>query len=102
MRVTPLGPRSTLRLQLLELHLRIALGYLLVDPDAVGRIMARGPEVQLDFFETFVKTIDPQWAQFAERYRKVCTMLAGGSAKPQLRSQCGGRGRLGGTRVWRG
>ncbi|MBI2424675.1 MAG: hypothetical protein HYV27_17730 [Candidatus Hydrogenedentes bacterium] len=71
----PTRPEEHVALQPPELHLRIALGYLLVDPDAVTRITARAPEEQLNFFEHLVKTIDPQWSQFTERYRKVCNNL---------------------------
>lgn len=71
----PARPEDSLGLQPLESHVKIALGYLLIDPQAAARLDVRSLEQRLDFLVELVHRRDPEWAVFAARFRDTCETL---------------------------
>jgi hypothetical protein len=71
----PQRPEDGLALLPPDAHLREALNYLLLDPEAAGRIQSRPLAAQVDFLDAWVRKQDPEWNQFAGRYREACRLV---------------------------
>ncbi len=65
----PGTPEACLGMRDTEALLRIALAYLLLDPEAAARLDARPVETRLAFLKELVRLRDPKWDEFLERYR---------------------------------
>ena len=71
----PQRPEDSLPLQAPEQHLRVALDYLLIDPELAARLEGRSIEVRVAFFKELVLQRDPAWANFVKRYKDACALL---------------------------
>lgn len=71
----PQRPEDSLAVLPPDRHLRESLNYLLLDTEAAGRIQGRPLGVQVDFVAAWVRSQDPQWDEFAGRYREACRMV---------------------------
>jgi len=72
----PARPEDSLGLQPLESHVKIALGYLLLDPKTAARLDERSLEQRLDFLVELVHRRDPEWDAFVARFKDTCDTLA--------------------------
>jgi len=62
-------------LQERETFLRTGLTYLLLDAGAAARLESRPFEQRLAFLAELVRQRDPNWRDFAHRYREACGMM---------------------------
>jgi hypothetical protein len=66
----PKRPEDALARQPLEIHVTVALHYLLLNDEAAARLQARPIEQRIAFIRELVTQRDPEWPVFAERYRE--------------------------------
>ncbi len=71
----PRNPEDAMALQPPETHINIALGYLLLNPEVVGRLESRSFDQRLAFLVELVHQIDPDWATFVGRYKDACRLV---------------------------
>lgn len=70
----PETPEDCIGMQPLETHLRSALSYLLLVPDAASRLSDRPPEALISFIKELVLRKDPEWGSFVGRYREAAAL----------------------------
>lgn len=85
--IYPRRPEECVALLPPEMHLRVALEYLLLSPEAAARLENRPTAQRLDFIVELVRQQDAQWADFARRYRETCAFIAQLNEQRQRRSQ---------------
>jgi hypothetical protein len=71
-------PRSVeecVSLQPAESHVNIAIGYLLGDDEASGRLSQLPLEKRLEFLKALVERIDPAWEEFVTRFKAACALV---------------------------
>ena len=71
----PHRPEDCVALQAPEAHLKTALSYLLLNPEAAARLDQQPLELRLAFVERLVRRQDPDWEAFAARYRDTCALV---------------------------
>lgn len=73
--VYPSRPEDSIALQPTEAHLRAAFNYLLIDAAIAHRLDKRPVAVKIAFLNALVRRMDPDWDDFAARYKEACTMI---------------------------
>ncbi len=68
----PKNPEDAVALQTPEVHVRTGLHYLLRNAEIAGRLEARPLALRIEFLEQWIRQTDPQWDEFAARYREAC------------------------------
>jgi hypothetical protein len=71
----PEKPEDSIALQQPEQHLRIALDFLLIDPELSARLNDVAFETRLAFLVELVRQQDPNWGEFAKRFKDTCTLV---------------------------
>lgn len=72
----PRRPEDAVALQQPDIHVNIALGYLLLNPQIAARLEERPLPVRLDFLAELVRQLDPNWDDFTARYAEACKLVA--------------------------
>lgn len=70
----PTRPEDCVALQDEDGHANTAIAYLLNEPEAAARLRPLSLETRLAFLKEAVLQIDPEWDDFARRYREACDM----------------------------
>lgn len=73
----PRSMENCLALQAEETHLRTALSYLLLSPEAAARLQGRPLGVLREFVKELVRQRDPEWDGFVKQYREACDVMRG-------------------------
>ena len=71
----PARIEDSLPLQETEWFLRTAFTYLLYNSTAAARLESRPVEMRVAILKELVHQRDPEWAEFAERYRQACVLM---------------------------
>lgn len=82
----PSRPEEALALQPPEIHINVALGYLLLNPELAARLESRSQEERLAFLVELVHQIDPAWSEFISRYHDACRLVEKIGARLQQQS----------------
>jgi hypothetical protein len=85
--IYPRRPEECVALLPPELHLRAALEYLLLAPEAAARLEGRPVSQRMDFIVELVRQQDAHWPEFARRYRETCAFIARLNEQRQRRSE---------------
>jgi len=71
----PMRPEDSVPLQAPEAQLSTALNYLLLAPEAAGRLLERPMPQRLAFLRELVRSQDPGWDTFRARYKEACALV---------------------------
>jgi hypothetical protein len=77
----PRQPEDCVAFQDPEVHLRTAIEYLLLNPEAAARLENRTREQRLAFVGELVRQMDPEWDTFVSRYREAHELVRCFSAR---------------------
>lgn len=72
----PRRPEDAVALQQPDIHVNIALSYLLLNPQIAARLEERPLPLRLDFLAELVRQLDPNWDAFTVRYGEACKLVA--------------------------
>lgn len=72
----PRRPEDAVALQHPEIHVNVALGYLLLNPKIAARLEGQPLETRLKFLVELVRQLDPRWDEFTARYKEACGLVA--------------------------
>ena len=78
--------QADVALQPPEIHINVALGYLLLNPELAARLESRSQEERLAFLVELVHQIDPAWSEFVSRYHDACRLVEKIGARLQQQS----------------
>lgn len=70
----PTKPEDFIALQPIDAFLRIALGYMLLSPEAAARLDTRPVDMRAAFLQELIHRCDPAWTEFAARFREAYAM----------------------------
>lgn len=84
----PQRPEDCVALLDADMHVQVALDYLLYDTAASSRLRDVSPQMRLEFLREYILQSDPEWKTFAANFSEACTRTMAMSTRSQ---QVGGQ-----------
>lgn len=73
--IYPRKPEDCVAMLPPQAQAQVALEYLLLDPALAARLITRPIDLLADFLAAYVRQRDPNWDDFARRYREACEQV---------------------------